>query len=155
MRLFLLLFIDTDIAIGIIHEKIDFETLTARFGNEDQIAITALSMYELYYGLYLVELRKKGKAKKELIERERKAIENLKEKCTQVPFTDSAAEKGAKIFHDLASKGQEITEYDCMIAGTVLTQKGSSLLTNNVGHFNRIEGFPLVALDAANVPNDQ
>jgi len=154
VRFFLLLFIDTDIAIGILHEKIDFETLTARFRNEDQIAITALSMYELYYGLYLVELRKKGKAKKELIERERKAIEKLKEKCTQVPFTDSAAEKGAKIFHDLANKGQEITEYDCMIAGTVLTQKGSSLLTNNVSHFNRIEGFPLVAFDA-NGPDDQ
>jgi len=148
-----LLFIDSDIAIGIIYEKVDFEILKARLENDDQIAITSLSMYELYFGLYLVEIRKKGKVQKELIERERKAIEKLKEECIQVPFTDIAADRGVKIFHDLANKGQEIKEYDYMIAGTVLTKKDGSLLTNNINNFNQIEGFPLVAFDTK-VPND-
>jgi predicted nucleic acid-binding protein len=142
-----LLFIDTDIAIGMIHGKIDIEIIKEKVATTRKIAITSLSMYELYFGLYLIETRKKGKAKKEEIERERKAIEKLKEICIQVPLDDTSAEKAAMLYHDLANKGQEIAEYDCMIAATVLTQKDGSLLTGNVDHFKRIEGFPLVAFE--------
>jgi predicted nucleic acid-binding protein len=148
-----LLIIDTDIAIGIIHGKIDLGQFRDRIVKDGQIAITSLSMYELYYGLYLVEFRKKGKARKEDIDRERLAIEKIKATFIRLPFDDVAAEKGAMIYHDLARRGQEIDEYDCMIAGTVLSQKGGALLTNNTSHFARMDGFPLVPFDS-NANND-
>ena len=67
---------------------------------------------------------------------------------------DSTAERSAKIYHDLANKGLVIDEYDCMIAGTVLSQKDGTLLTNNTSHFSRIDGFPLISFDARESGNE-
>lgn len=60
-----------------------------------------------------------------------------------LPLTISAAKKAAEIYANLKKKGQPIGHTDCLIAGTVLTN-GLQLVTNNINHFNRVEGLGLI-----------
>ncbi len=60
-----------------------------------------------------------------------------------LPLTISAAKKAAEIYANLKKKGQPIGHTDCLIAGTALTN-GLQLVTNNINHFNRVEGLGLI-----------
>ncbi|MEX2726905.1 MAG: hypothetical protein Q6353_006610 [Candidatus Sigynarchaeum springense] len=60
-------------------------------------------------------------------------------------------EKSPRTFHERSRKGENVDEFDCMIVGTVMSQKDGALLTNNAAHFNRIDGLRLVSFPEGNV----
>ena len=138
-----MLFIDTDVAIDIIHGLATLEQVTELVGAADQVAITAPSIYELYFGLHEMESRKARKISKAKLQDERQGIEKLCRALIHVPFGHVAAEKSANIYHGLVAKGVTIDQFDCMIAAVVLGQDGASLLTRNSDHFSRIVDLQL------------
>jgi predicted nucleic acid-binding protein len=138
-----MLFIDTDVAIDITHGLVTLEQITALVGTDDRIAIAAPTVFELYFGLYEMEVRKTRKVSQAKIQEERQGIEKICRALVHVPFDHLAAEKSASIFHELVAKGLEIDPFDCMIAAVVLCQGNASLLTHNTDHFNRIAGLNL------------
>jgi predicted nucleic acid-binding protein len=139
-----LLYIDTDVAIDMIHKAVDLDEIKNVTDKNERIAITAPLMMELYYGLHAMEYNKKFKVSNEKIKKERFAIGKLKDATYQVPFDVDAAELSAKIFHELASTGQKIEVNDCMIAATILT-RGDGLL------LKRIAGLNIISLKKSNV----
>ncbi|NMC05220.1 MAG: type II toxin-antitoxin system VapC family toxin [Candidatus Lokiarchaeota archaeon] len=146
-----MLYIDTDVAIDMIHKAVDLDEIKNVTDKNERVAITATSMMELYHGLYVMEYNKKFKVSDEKIKKERFAIGKLKDAIYQVPFDVDAAELSAKIFHELASSGQKIEINDCMIAATILTRSDGPLLTRNAEHFKRIAGLNLISLKKSEV----
>ena len=60
-----------------------------------------------------------------------------------LPLTISATRKAAEIFADLKKKGQPIGHTDCLIAGIAITNE-LQLATNNIDHFQRVQGLEIV-----------
>ncbi|MEW6158829.1 MAG: PIN domain-containing protein [Verrucomicrobiota bacterium] len=54
----------------------------------------------------------------------------------------AAAEKAAQIRADLERQGQPVGPYDLLIAGQAIAS-GRTLVTNNVGEFQRVTGLKL------------
>lgn len=54
------------------------------------------------------------------------------------------AETAAKIYDLLESQGQRIDDNDVLIAGIMLSNGIKKIITNNIGHFKRIEGLELI-----------
>ena len=142
-----MIFIDTNIAIGIIHKQFDLERFQSLLPPFEKIAIASISMYELYYGLYYMVKNKKGKRSIQAIEIERESIKKLKESLIIVDLDDMAANYAAEIFHRLSEQGEIIEEFDCLIAGIILSTGSSKIITNNQEHFNRIAELSTLFLD--------
>jgi predicted nucleic acid-binding protein len=141
-----MIIIDTDIAINIIHASLDMDDMAKIIEPESKIAITSPSMYELYFGLYRMEYRRKNKPSMERIASEKKAIDHLEKILIHIPFNNKDARLGAQIFNELLSKGEEIDIFDCMISAIVLRQKECKILTNNREHFKRIRNLEIISM---------
>jgi len=92
-----------------------------------EIAIPAIVLYELEYGIAKSSSPKKRQAQ-------------LKEMCSLVevlPFDNEAADLSALVRAQLEKKGTPIGAYDVLIAGTALANKGT-LVTNNTKEFSRV-----------------
>ncbi len=139
-----MIYLDSDVAIALTHGHLKLENLKQLFDTEAQLAITSLSMYEIYNGWYSFQLRKKDRKSKAFLEKERKAIDALKQKLIHVPFSVEAARRGAEIFNTLASRGKIIGVFNCMIAGVILANGHDTILTGNADHFNRIEELTVI-----------
>ena len=140
------MYIDTDIAIGMIHGTLEIDDMQGKIGKDEKIAITAPSMMELYHGLYTMQYRKKDKVSNAKIQKEKASIELIKRTIIQIPFNVDSADLSSKLFHELAGNGQEIDINDCMIAATIVSRGDGALLTRNVDHFKRIPGLRLIQL---------
>ena len=92
-----------------------------------EIAIPAIVIYELEYGIAKSSSPKKRQAQ-------------LNEICSLVnilPFGDKEALSSATIRAKLEKKGTPIGPYDILIAGTALEHQGV-LVTNNLKEFSRV-----------------
>ena len=150
MALEKVLFVDTDVLIGILHESIDSVDLAAIFSQYDQIATTSVNVYEIYFGYYQLEYSKQ-KVSKEKLEREKQALNNLVQNLIVYNMTSeaaikSAAIKSAEMYHQLVSQGKQIENFDCIIASIIIKSSYNDLLTGNTDHFKRIKGLNLIAL---------
>ena len=143
MTLQKVLFVDTDVLIGILHESIDSVDLASLFSQYDQIATTSANVYELYFGYYQLEYSKK-KVAKEKLEREKRALNNLVQNLIVYNMTSQTAIKITEIYHQLVSQGKQIENFDCMIASIIITSSNNDLLTGNINHFKRIKGLNLI-----------
>ena len=139
------LFVDTDVLIGILHESIDSVDLASIFSQYEQIATTSANIYELYFGYYQLEYSKQKVSKKKL-EHERQALNNLVQDLIVYNMTSQTAIKSAEIYHQLVSQGKQIENFDCIIASIIIKSSHSDLLTGNINHFKRIKGLNLLTL---------
>ncbi len=92
-----------------------------------EIAIPAIVIYELEYGISKSSSPKKRQAQ-------------LNEICSLInilPFGDKEALSSASIRAKLEKKGTPIGPYDVLIAGTALEHQGI-LVTNNLKAFSRV-----------------
>ena len=92
-----------------------------------EIAIPAIVLYELEYGIAKSRSPKKRQAQ-------------LKEMCSLVeilPFGNEAAHLSALVRAQLEKKGTPIGACDVLIAGTALASQGI-LVTNNTKEFSRV-----------------
>lgn len=95
-----------------------------------EIAIPAVALYELRYGL-----RRTGAPG-----RRTDAFEAFCTNVTVLPFDDAAAEVAATVRVTLERRGHPIGPHDLLIAATALS-RGATLVTRNQREFARIEGL--------------
>ncbi|HPY40997.1 MAG TPA: type II toxin-antitoxin system VapC family toxin [Thiolinea sp.] len=124
--------LDTNICIYLIKEK-PHEVL-ARFTTlkSSQVFISAISVFELYFGVEKSQAPKRNLA----------ALEQFLRPMTVLDFTPKDAKQAAKIRADLQRKGTPIGAYDIQIAATALAQ-GLTVVTNNTSEFERVVGLKL------------
>lgn len=140
-----ILFVDTDVLIDILHENINYTDLESSFSKYDQLATTSANIYELYFGYYQLEYSKHKISKKKL-EKEKSELDILTKNLIVYNMTGEAAIKSAEIYHALISQGRQIENFDCIIAGIILTSPYNDLLTRNINHYKRIKGLNLLSL---------
>jgi predicted nucleic acid-binding protein len=124
--------IDIDIGGKEVREK------AKELDKEGKHAISAVSLYEFYWGIY----RKYKNGSRKYKEAVKKA-EELFLRFFVLTITPEIAIRAAKIGTTLISEGEEIGVNDTYIAATALVQ-GLTLVTTDISHFKRIEGLMVV-----------
>ncbi|MBN1878137.1 MAG: type II toxin-antitoxin system VapC family toxin [Anaerolineae bacterium] len=124
------LVVDTDIVIN--HLR-DYNALLERALLRFSIAITALTIYELF-------------AVPRLSTQQTQKLEDLLSLTTVLPLAYKSANQAAQIYRFLASQGQLISLPDILIAG-ICSVHNYPLLTRNQAHFARIPGLVLFPLE--------
>lgn len=99
--------------------------------HKEDIATTRINIFEILLGVFI----KKGKDKQKFSER----IKSLLEKIKIMELDELSCVEAAKIKSELMIRGEEIETSDCLIAGIMLANGCSRIITWNVDHFNRIE----------------
>jgi predicted nucleic acid-binding protein len=101
---------------------------------DDPIKTTAVTLMELYYGAYKSKKVAANLARLKMIERNMEII--------------SPDEKSTEIFGmikaDLEKQGTPLDDFDIVIASCALVHN-LTLVTDNVKHFERIDGLRLVS----------
>ena len=98
--------------------------------------VSSVSIHELFYGAYLAKEKKEEYYNKEI-----KKINKLIEFFDILPLSEQAEQYG-RIKYALKKKGEMIDEFDMLIAGQALSEE-LTVVTDNVKHFNRIEGLKI------------
>lgn len=125
--------LDTNICIYI-QKKRPFSVFQqfAKHTQQD-IAISAITLGELYYGVSFSEYPEKSLQK----------LQAFLKLVTILPLPLNASQYYGKIFATLRRQGQLIGNNDMWIASHALAEN-LTVVTNNVGEFNRVENLKVV-----------
>jgi tRNA(fMet)-specific endonuclease VapC len=121
--------IDTGIFIEHLRAKDKLATTLYKISDNTELFISSVSLYELYMGATTKE--------KEL------DIERITEDLTVLSFTDTVAQKAAKIYHQLRVSNQMIEFRDIFIAATCMVNE-LPIVTLNKKHFKRVDGLKIL-----------
>ena len=115
-----MIIIDSDVLIEILDRKSlkGDEALEQVASSEEEIAVTAISLHEVLYGLY-----KYGKPVKELLS------------LPVLSYTKKDADLSSRIELQMERKGRPASRTDAMIAAITINNK-AKLYTFNQKHFN-------------------
>lgn len=123
--------LDTDFIIDLLRRKSDaerkLEELTA---DGVRLTTTALNAAELFKGAY--------NCAKPI--HEAKTVRHLLDTLDILDFSIAASETFGKLTIELKRDGNEIGDFDMLIASIALTH-GEPLLTRNIRHFSRVSGL--------------
>ena len=123
--------LDTDFIIDLLRRKSEaerkLEDLTAE---GDKLTSTPLNASELYKGAYNSS-RPIEEAKK---------VRHLLDTLDILEFSSAASETFGKLSIELQRKGNDIGDFDLLIASIALTH-GEPLLTKNAKHFSKVPGL--------------
>ena len=123
--------LDTDFIIDLLRRKLEAERKLEDLAAEgDKLTTTPLNASELYKGAY-------GSSRP--IE-EAKKVRHLLETLDILEFSSAASETFGKLSIEFQRKGNDIGDFDLLIASIALTH-GEPLLTRNVRHFSRVPGL--------------
>ena len=118
--------LDTDVVIESLKDR-DSSSAKLMLLLRNKIAITSITLYELYYGPLKVGL-----------EKEIQDIDSLRKQIVVLPLDEKAAEKAAQIDVSLHKIGQPVGLRDIFIASIALTHN-LVLVTRNIRDFHRIK----------------
>lgn len=121
--------LDTDACIYWLKGNENIEKNIIKNGLEN-IFITVITECELFYGAFKSKKKEKNLA----------VIEELKKKIRILHTRENIAYIYAKLKSELEAKGQLLDDADLLIASITLTNN-ATLVTNNIGHFKRIQGL--------------
>lgn len=121
--------LDTDICIHALKKR-NATLIEAFTAHDGRMAISDVTLYELYYGAE----RYDDPATRIAV------IENFAARLEVLPFDSRAALHAGNIRARLERQGQIIGAYDLMIAAIARSQ-GLVLVTGNVREFERVEGL--------------
>jgi len=99
---------------------------------QDPLAISVITLMELYYGAY----------KSEKVESNLGKIKVLEKSLEIISLGEEVVEIFGLIKSKLEKKGTPLDDFDLIIAATALSHN-SILVTNNVKHFRRIDGLKI------------
>lgn len=119
---------DTDVVVNFFTDTPPFAQALADLMKEGRLAVTAITVFELYAGVI-----------------GGKRLKQIEVFCESVPVFNLdllAAAYAGKIYTDLKSKGMTIGNQDILIAGICLAN-GLPLLTRNSAHFAPIKGLDM------------
>ena len=101
----------------------------------DGFVTTSINCQEIYFGI-------NPKDSKHLLEEE--TFDNFFKDIIVLDFDKDCAKQSSKIFWDLSEKGQPIGKFDCMIAGILLFNRVTTIITKNKNHFEKIKGLKVL-----------
>ena len=116
--------LDTNVCIGILRG--DGNVLAAYRRNAGDVAISAMTVGELFYGA----------EKSEAPEKNRRTVERFVDAVPVVQTSNAIMRRFAVEKARLAAKGKPVEDADCIIAATALAL-GAPVATGNVKHFSR------------------
>jgi tRNA(fMet)-specific endonuclease VapC len=123
--------LDTDILVSILRGKKDAEDILDYLNGED-IAISAITAFELYYGAF----------KSERMSENIREVDGLLSSYPIINFDKNASKEAGKIYTKLENAGKDIGIRDVII-GAICRANDASLITRNVKHYSRIEGLKI------------
>jgi tRNA(fMet)-specific endonuclease VapC len=97
---------------------------------EDRMAMSVISLMELYYGARKSQRMEANLAK----------VRALSASFGVIPLGEDCAETFGELKAGLAAKGTPLDDFDLAIAATALV-RNLTLVTNNEAHFRRISGL--------------
>lgn len=124
--------LDTNVCIYIIKAKPPAVLARFEYLKPSQVFISAVTVFELSYGVENSSARKRNLA----------ALESFLRPLSIVDFTAQDARYAARIRAELKRKGTPIGPYDLQIAATALSNH-FTLVTNNTAEFARVTGLKL------------
>ena len=130
-------FLDTIFLIDIIRKYKKAEKVLMDLEKEGTHATSTIVMHEFLVGAYGAK-----DPVKELLARRR-----LLQKLIILPYDVASAEESAKIEHELRRKGKIIGGADILIAGTMIANKITTIVTRNKRHFDRISSIKTITYD--------
>jgi len=98
----------------------------------DALKVSVISMMELYYGAFKSERTAGNLTKVRKIERHLEVL----------PVSIEIAETIGMLKSDMESRGTRLDDFDLIIASSALAHN-LILVTNNIRHFERIEGLKI------------
>lgn len=119
--------LDTDICFYLIKNRPSEVLDTFRQHPPQEVAISAITLFELEYGVEKSAYRQRSEA----------ALSKFLQPLTLLNFDRSAAKASAAIRAQLEKKGTPIGPYDLLIAG-LARSRDLNLVTNNKKEFERI-----------------
>lgn len=116
--------------------KKDAELINVLSKVTEHISTTSINSLEIEFGL-------DPKINSYYIEKEfyHKLINSL----IILDFNLECSKESSRIFWELNSKGQPIGKFDCMIAGTLLSNGINTIITKNKKHFEKIKGMKVLS----------
>jgi tRNA(fMet)-specific endonuclease VapC len=107
---------------------------------EELVHITSVTVYEINIGLERTKRKISIKRYNELYKSWTEFISGME----IYPLGFKEAEKAAKIYDILESKGQQIDDNDVLIVGIMLSNGIKKILTKNTKHFEKIEEIEVI-----------
>jgi tRNA(fMet)-specific endonuclease VapC len=120
---------DTDVVVDFFTDTPPFSQTLADLIKDEGLAVTAITVFELYAGV-------RGATR----------LKQIQTFCESVPVFALdllAAAYAGKIYTDLKSEGMTVGNQDILIAGICLA-RGLPLLTRNTARFAPIQGLTIV-----------
>ncbi len=124
--------LDTNICVYLIKKKPENVLKKLRSALKDGVAISAITLAELLYGVEASAWQEKNLL----------ALNQFLSIVDILPFDDEAAAEYGKICAALRQQGTSIGVMDTLIAGHAKAQ-GLIIVTNNVREFERVDGLQL------------
>lgn len=121
--------VDTNVFIEFLRARNKIQTTLFSIGNDEQIYISAITLFELYTGVTSNE--------------KLNDIKILTENIPVIPFNEEIAVRAAKLYQQLKGQNQMIEIRDLFIAATCLVYN-FPIITLNKNHFNRIENLKVL-----------
>ena len=125
--------LDTNVCIAIMNQKPISVIKELKKHEVDSVAISAISLYELHYGVY----------KSQMTDRNKKTLTAFLQYIQVLDWTDECAEVAGEIRSTLEKKGSLIGPYDMLIAAHAKCLN-ATLVSHNTKEFSRVNGLELV-----------
>ncbi len=123
--------LDTDVLVDLLRgREPSVSAVRALEHSLAEIATTAITAFELYYGAL----------KSSRVQENMAAVRELLDRLEVIDLDEGVAELAARHLARLESRGQPIELADLFI-GCAALSRGMALVTRNVDHFRRIEGL--------------
>lgn len=129
-----MIFLDSNAIISLLKGEKEIGLILKK--RTDSLAITSLNFFEIKCGLEYYRLKGYSSSEERLLSKL-----NL---FKQFELTSQASLYSAKIWAELKVSGKMIKTIDLLIAGTILSNGYSSILSNNK-HFDQINGITRIS----------
>lgn len=124
--------LDTDFLVNFLRNKSEEVEFIREHESNSRLAISLISLFELYYGAY-----------KSRVPHNVQQVEELQKRLTLLHLSPEAAKKAGDILAALERKGTAI-EFRDLFIGVIAQTEGFSIKTYNKKHFLRIPGLTVV-----------
>ena len=133
-----MIIIDTSASIDYLNGNENLKEILSE--QESLVHLTSITVYEVSIGLERTKRKISEDRYKDLYKIWMEFISSME--IFTLGFKE--AEKAAKIYDVLESKGQRIDDNDILIAGIMLSNGIKRIINNNIKHFEMIEDIELI-----------
>lgn len=133
-----MILLDTSACIDYLNGNKDLKKVVE--DQDELLHISSITVYEMNIGFERTKRKISDQRYKQLYKPWVEFISSME--VFSLGFKE--AETAAKIYDLLESQGQRIDDNDVLIAGIMLSNGIKKIITNNIGHFKRIEGLELI-----------